>query len=99
MTKRYINHESYVELDMRNPRNLLSSPQSALNISARTFSILPAYEKGLWLGDASSESDLDVLLAYSARRAAEDRQPKNILGQCHLRQNTQSDDPEGIKRH
>ena len=91
-----INHESYFEPDMSNPRNLLSSPQSYSNISAGTLSILPVYEKGMQLGDASSGSDLDVLLAYSIQQAAEDQQPKNILNQCHVWPSTQFDDPEWI---
>ena len=96
MMKGPINHESYFEPDMGNPRNLLSSPQSCSNISAGTLSILPGYEKGMQLGDASSGSDLDVLLAYSIQQAAGFQQPKNILNQCHVWPSTRFDDPEGI---
>ena len=96
MMKRSINHESYAEPHMSNPPSLLFSPRSCPNVSARNLSILPEHRERSRLGDANSGPDLDVLLAYSIQRAAEDQQPKNILDQCHLWQSTPFDDPEGM---
>ena len=96
MMKGFINHESYFESEMSNSRNLLSSAQSCSNISAGILSILLEYEKGMQLNDASSRSDLDVLLIYFIQQASEDQQPKNILNQCHVWQSIRFDDSERI---
>lgn len=48
------------------------------------------------MGDAYSGPDLDALVAYCFRLAAEVQQPKNILNQCHLWQSTRFDELEGF---
>ncbi len=92
----FLDHVSYAETATSHPQNLLSPPPSGLNISGDTESILPGHEDGLRVADACSGPDLDALLAYSFRQAAEDQAPKDILDQYYLWQSTRFNDPEGI---
>ena len=92
----FLDHVPYAEMTISHPQNLLSSPLSSLNFSEGTEPVLPGRENKLWTGDAYSGPDLDALLSYSFREAAEHQRPNNIFAQCHLWQSTRFDDPEGI---
>lgn len=76
------------------PQNLIKSPPSNLDIRGGTSP--PGHISRLQEGDACSGPDLDALLSYCFRVAAEDQQPKNILNQCYLWPSVRFDDPEGF---
>ena len=89
-------HLSYAETAISYSRNLLPSPPSGLEAPRSTASTKSLSEHGVWAGDACSGPDLDTLLTYSFRQAAESQQLNNIVHQCDLWPSTRFDDPNGV---
>ena len=92
----FLDHASRSETALSYPQVLIESPPSHLDIRGGASPVRPGHTSRLQVGDACSGPDLDVLLAYCFRIAAEDQQPKNILNQCNLWQSIRFDDLEGF---
>lgn len=92
----FFHHTPRADTVLGSPQHL--TPSLPLNLDNREEAspINPRYIGQLQGEDACSGADLDALLAYSFRNAAEDQQPRSILNQCHLWQSTWFDDLEGL---
>lgn len=89
-------HLLHTETAMTNPPSLLPSPLSRLNMSDVTKPIMSGLEYTIGAGDACSGPDLDTLLSFSFRQAAEGQQMNDIVSQCNLWPSTRFDYPNDI---
>ena len=68
----FLDHSSCAETILSYPQNPTQSPPSNLDIRGGASPVGPGYISRSQAGDACSGADLDALLSYSFRRAAED---------------------------